>query len=125
MLRSVLYNRYTITFGTIALLAVVWNVYVMVNDDGIVAGRVVASDGSPVENATVVLSEKTLLVTSPRDKTTTDADGRFKFSGHTVYHVYLEAYKNGVGRAPQKDYHLYFRGQNLNLSESLQIEKTQ
>jgi hypothetical protein len=125
MLRSILYNRYTITFGTIALLAMAWNVYVMVNDDGIVAGRVVASDGSPVENATVVLSEKTLLVTSPRDKTTTDADGRFKFSGHSVYHVYLEAYKNGVGRAPQKDYHLYFRGQNLNLSESLQIEQTQ
>ena len=115
MLRSVLYNRYTITFGTIALLAIVWNVYVMFNDDGIVVGRVVVSDGSPVENATVVLSEKTLLVTSPLDKTT----------GHNVYHVYLEAYKNGVGRAPQKDYHLYFRGQNLHLSESLQIEQTQ
>ena len=125
MLRSALYNRYTITFGTIALLAIVWNVYVLLNDDGIVAGRVVASDGSPVENATVALSEKTLLVTSPRDQTTTDANGRFKFSGHDVYHVYLEAYKDGVGRAPQKDYHLYFRGQNLLLSESLQIEKKQ
>jgi len=125
MLRSILYNRYTITFGTIALLAIVWNVYVIFNDDGIVVGHVVTSDGSPVENATVVLSEKTLLVTSPRDKTTTDADGRFKFSGHDIYHVYLEAYKNGVGHAPQKDYHLYFKGQNLYLSESLEIEKTQ
>jgi len=125
MLKSVLYNRYTITFGTIALLAIVWNVYVLFNDDGIVTGRVVASDGTPVENVTVVLSEKTLLVTAPRDKTTTDADGRFQFSGHDIYHVYLEAYKDGVGRAPQKDYHLYFRGQNLHLSEPLQIKEKQ
>ena len=125
MLRSVLYNRYTITFGTIALLAIVWNVYVLFNDDGIVAGRVVTSDGTPIENARVVLSEKTLLVNAPLDKTTTDADGRFKFSGHDIYHVYLEAYKDGVGRAPQKDYHLYFRGQNLHLSEPLQIKENQ
>jgi hypothetical protein len=125
MLRSAFFNRYTITFGTIALLSIVWNVYVLFNDDGIVTGRVVASDGTPVENATVVLSEKTLLVTSPRDKTATDADGRFKFSGHDVYHVYLEAYKDGVGRASQKDYHLYFRGQNLHLPELLQFKETQ
>ena len=125
MLRPVLYNRYTITFGTIALLAIVWNVYVIFNDDGIVTGRVVASDGSPIENAMVVLSEKTLLVNAPVDKTTTDTDGRFKFSGHDIYHVYLEAYKDGVGRAPQKDYHLYFRGQNLHLTESLQIKEKQ
>ena len=125
MLRSVLYNRYTITFGTIALLAIVWNVYVLFNDDGIVAGRVVASDGSPIQNAMVVLSEKTLLVNSLLDKTTTDTDGRFKFSGHGIYHVYLEAYKDGVGRAPQKDYHLYFRGQNLHLPEPLRIKETQ
>jgi hypothetical protein len=125
MLRSVLYNRYTITFGTIALLAIVWNVYVLFNNDGIVVGRVVTSDGTPVENATVVLSEKTLLVNAPLDKAATDADGRFKFSGHGIYHVYLEAYKDGVGRAYQKDYHLYFRGQNLHLPEPLQIKETQ
>ncbi len=125
MLRSALFNRYTITFGTIALLSIVWNVYVLFNDDGIVTGRVVASDGTPVENATVVLSEKTLLVTSPRDKTATDAAGRFKFSGHDVYHVYLEAYKDGVGRASQKDYHLYFRSQNFHLPELLQLKETQ
>ena len=123
MLRSALYNRYTITFGSILLLAIVWNVYVLFNDDGVVTGQVVASDGSPVENATVVLSEKTLLVTAPRDKTMTDADGRFKFSGHDIYHVYLEAYKDGAGRAPQKDYHLYFRGQNLDLPELLKIKE--
>jgi hypothetical protein len=125
MLRSALYNRYTITFGTIALLAIVWNVYVLFNDDGIVAGRVVDSDGTPVKNATVVLSEKTLLVNAPLDNTATDADGRFKFSGHDIYHVYLEAHKDEVGRAPQKDYHLYFRGQNLHLPEPLRIKGTQ
>jgi hypothetical protein len=124
MLRSVLYNRYTITFGIIALLAVAWNVYVLLNDDGIVTGYVVAADGTPIAGATVVLSEKTLLVTAPRDKTTTDADGHFTFSGHSFYHVYLEAYKEGVGRAPQQDYHLYFRGQNMHLPEPMKIEET-
>jgi hypothetical protein len=116
-----LWNRYTVTFGGMALLAGLWNLYVISNNDGIISGRVVGPDGRPVEGATVVLSEKTLLVSAPRAKTTTDVHGSFRFSGHTLYHLYLEASKEGVGRMPSKEFRLYFKGQNLTLREALRL----
>jgi hypothetical protein len=116
-----LWNRYTITFGGMALLAGLWNVYVALNSDGIISGRVVGPDGRPVEGATVVLSEKTLLVSAPRAKVATDARGAFRFSGHTLYRLYLEASKEGVGRIPAREFRLYFKGQNLLLREPLRL----
>jgi hypothetical protein len=116
-----LWNRYTITFGGLALLAGLWNVYVALNNDGIIGGRVVGPDGRPVEGATVVLSEKTLLVSAARAKTITDASGSFRFSGHRLYHIYLEASKEGVGRMPSKEFRLYFKGQNLTLRGPLRL----
>jgi len=116
-----LWNRYTITFGGMALLAGLWNLYVALNSDGIISGRVVGPDGRAVEGATVVLSEKTLLVSAARAKATTDGQGAFRFSGHTLYHLYLEASKEGVGGMPAKEYRLYFKGQNLTLREPLRL----
>jgi hypothetical protein len=112
-------NRYTITLGSIALLAAVWNIYAAFNSDGIITGLVVAPDHQPVSGATVVLSEKTLLVTIPRAQTHTNPDGTFRLTGHNLYHVYLEAYKEGVGRTPSKEFRLYFKGQNLSLKKPL------
>jgi hypothetical protein len=121
---SFLRNRYSITFGTMALLAGLWNLYVALNDGGIITGQVVGPDSHPVEGATVVLSEKTLLVSAVRAKTTTDAHGAFRFSGQKLYHIYLEASREGVGRMPPKEFRLYFRGQNLTLPHPLRLERT-
>ena len=124
MVRNIIYNRYFVTFGMIALLAGVWNVYVLFNNNGIISGSIITPNGIPVENAIVVLSEKTLLVTIERDKTITDAQGQFKFSGHNLYQVYLKAYKgDDPEQVAQKDQHLYFRGQNLYLSTPLQMKR--
>ncbi len=120
---SFLWNRYSITFGGIAVLTALWNLYVILNDDGILAGRVVGPDRKPVPGATVVLSEKTLLVTAPRAQTMTDAEGGFRFNGHRLYHFYLEAYREDVGRMQAKEFRLYFKGQNLILREPLRLEK--
>ena len=126
MLKIILYNRYTVTFGTIGLLAIVWNAYVMFNNDGIIIGHVVTPNGVPVGNATVILSEKTLMTNTQLDRTTTDTEGRFEFSNHNIYHVYLEAYRDTTNsNASKSDYHLYFRGQNLYLPEPLQIMESQ
>ncbi len=121
--KALLGNRYSITFGAIGLLAVAWNIYVALNDDGILAGRVVGPDGLPVAGATVVLSERTLLVSASRAQTATDAEGRFRFTGHRLYHLYLEAYREGVGRMPARELRLYFRGQNVILHEPLRLQR--
>ncbi len=118
-----LYNRYSITFGVIGIVAAAWNVYVACNDDGILAGRVVGPDDRPVAGATVVLSERTLLVSASRAQTTTDAEGRFRFTGHRLYRLFLEAYRDGVGRMPARELRLYFRGQNVILREPLRLQR--
>jgi hypothetical protein len=114
-------NRFVVTFGGAALLAAIWNVYIVYHDDGIVEGQVVGPDGAAVPGATVRLSEKTLLVSQPKGQTTTDADGRFRFTGHWMHRLYLEADKEGVGRFAPREYRLYFNGENLFLGKPLQL----
>lgn len=117
-----LLNRYIVTFGTIVIVTALWNIYVAFNDDGIIHGRVVGPDGKPVAGATVILSERSLLVTTPRDQVTTDAEGDFTFTGNQFHRVWLEASKDGVGGYPQTEYRMYFKGQNMNLDDPLRLE---
>jgi hypothetical protein len=121
MFRSILLNRYTITFGLMAVVVAGWNLYIAFNNDGIITGRVVGPDNKPMAGATVVLSERTLLVTAARARTTTDANGEFLFKGHRLYHLYLEAFKEGAGRMPPKEFRLYFKGQNMTLDRPLRL----
>ena len=114
-------NRFVVTFGGAALLAAIWNVYIVYHDDGIIAGQVIGPDGAAVAGATVKLSEKTLLVSQPKGQATTDADGRFRFTGHWMHRLYLEADKEGVGRFAPREYRLYFNGENLFLREPLRL----
>ena len=112
-------NRYTLTLGSIAALVVSWNIYVALNNNGIIAGREVRADQQPVGGATVVLSERSLLVAVPKGRATTDERGEFRFTGHTLHHLYHEAHKEGVGRMPPREFRLYFKGQNLFIEKPL------
>ncbi len=112
-------NRYTLTLGSIAVLAICWNIYVALNNDGIITGRVVTADQQPVSGATVVLSERSLLVAVTKGRSTTNERGEFRFTGHTLHHLYLEASKEGVGRMLPKEFRLYFKGKNLSLKNPL------
>jgi len=122
MLRSVFINRYTITFGITITIALLWNLFVIFNDSGILSGRVVNQNNQPIGNAQVVLSEKTLLVTAPQDQVITDAEGYFRFEGHRLYHLYLEASKDDWGSSSSQEIRLYFKGQNKTLKEPLVLE---
>ena len=117
-------NRYIVTFGSIAIMAAAWNLYIAFNNDGMVAGRVVGPDNRPVEGATVTVFQKTLYVAEPRGKATTDAKGKFLFTGHESYRLWLEAVKEGLGKSPKEEYRLYFRNQNLTLAEPLRLKVT-
>ncbi len=119
---SVLLNRYIVTFGSILIVTIVWNIFIAFNDDGIIRGQVVSPEGQPVAGATVVLSERSLLVTSPRDQATTDADGDFAFNGHNFHRVWIEASKAGVGSYPQTEYRMYFKRQNMTIDAPLRLE---
>jgi Carboxypeptidase regulatory-like domain len=118
---SWLNNRFVYTFGGIALAALLWNFYVDFNDDGLIEGQVVDANGAPVEGATVRLTERTLLVAQPRGTATTDASGHFEFTGHQLHHLFLEASKEGAGKAAPVEFRLYFKGENLMLRHPLQL----
>ena len=120
--RSFLLNRYIVTIGSVAVVTLIWNLHIAMNNDGIIRGRVIGPYEQPVAGATVVLSERTLLVTVPRDRTTTDADGRFTFTGHAFHRIWLEAAKPGVGAYPHTEYRMYFKGQNMILDEPLKLD---
>jgi hypothetical protein len=124
MKKTFFLNRYMVTFGSIAIVTALWNLYIAFNNDGIIAGRVVGPDNRAVAGATVTLFQKTLYVAEPRDKTTTDKNGAFLLTGHASYKLWLEAEKNGLGKSSKEEYRLYFRNQNLRLSEPLRIEAT-
>ncbi|MEE4604189.1 MAG: carboxypeptidase-like regulatory domain-containing protein [Desulfobacteraceae bacterium] len=124
MKKTFFLNRYMVTFGSIAIVTALWNLYIAFNNDGIIAGRVVGPDNRAVVGATVTLFQKTLYVAEPRDKTTTDKNGAFLLTGHASYKLWLEAEKNGLGKSSKEEYRLYFRNQNLRLSEPLRIEAT-
>jgi len=113
--RGVLRNRYVIVFGSLAVVTAIWNAYVALHNDGLIAGSVLTADGRPVAAATVALYERTLTTLEPRATATTGDDGRFLFSGRKLHHLVIEARKDGVGAAPRMAYRLYFRGQNVTL----------
>ena len=118
---SWLCNRYTLTLGSIALLAGIWNIYVALNNEGIITGQVVGVDNKPVAGATVVLSEKNLLVTIARARAITNENGEFRFTDHNLYHLYLEAFKEGNGRMPPIEIRLYFKRQNIFIDKPLRL----
>jgi hypothetical protein len=120
--RPWLLNRVMITFGLIATVILIWNLYVLAHDDGILEGRVVGPDGAPVADAEVVLAERTIVSLDPIAETRTDAEGAFRFVGHDRHHVVLTASKDGVGASGRLEVRLYFRNQNRRLDDPLKLE---
>jgi hypothetical protein len=116
-----LVNRVTITFSAIAIVVIAWNLYVVAHDDGILAGTVVGPDGQSVPGAEVVLSERTIVSLEPIAGTVTDDQGHFAFTGHDRHRVVLTASKSGVGASDRLEVRLYFRNQNRELAEPLQL----
>lgn len=122
---SLAVNRFTLTFGTIALGVLAWNIYVAGHDDGRLTGRVVDAAGRPVAGATVVLSRKTITSLDKLREATTDDAGRFAFDDHGQYVVVLTAEKPGQGRSPRLLTRLWFRNQNLDAPQILTLPGAQ
>jgi hypothetical protein len=116
--KLLLLNRFSLTIGGLVLCAALWNVYVSGHDNGYVSGYVVDQNGRPVADATVSLSRKTVSSVDSVAETRTGPSGEFTFSDHGQYALLLSASK-AEAEAPRKTFRLWFRNQDLVLSEPL------
>jgi hypothetical protein len=114
-----LVNRFTIVLASIAIVVAVWNVYVSLHDHGVVEGRVVDSDGRPVEAATVTVWVLNFTTYVEKTRATTGADGSFVIRGNDSHNIQIGAEKPGVGRAARIPVRLYFKAQDVSLAVPL------
>ena len=117
--RRIVLNRFVLVPAAIALAVVMWNVYVSMHDHGMVAGRVVDAGGHPVAGATVVLWVLNFTTYVEKTRATTDEGGRFVIRDNDSHNIRLAAEKPGVGRSARVPVRLYFRAQDIELSEPL------
>ena len=114
-------NRWVTVPLTLAAVLVAWNLYVVRTDGGVVEGRVVDIAGRPVPDATVILLERGFVTHNERQRTRTDAAGRFHFAGNDNHSLQLEAESAALGRSERRVVRLWFRAQNVRLSEPLRF----
>lgn len=112
-LRKLLLNRFAIVIIVALLLTGSVQAYAETHNEGHLSGRVVDQDGDPVANATVYLQRVNVRNQLGRINTTTNENGYYEFTNQTqLLEFRLEAVKEGVGSSRVTRHHLYFRGQN-------------
>ena len=84
-------------------------------------GRSSTQAGGPVADATVILLERHFVMHNERQRTRTDAAGRFRFAGNDNHSLQLEAEAAGLGRSERRVVRLWFRAQNVRLAEPLRL----
>ncbi len=121
--RRLLFNRFVLVPLGLALIAGGWNLYTLTHNDGIVTGQVVDETGQPVADAAVTLWTFNFTTFSETAKATSRQDGRFSFVGNASHNIQVSAEKPGAGRSARVPIRLYFRAQNVNLSEPLRLKQ--
>ena len=116
-----LQSRWVVAPLAIALTLIAWNTYVALHAGGIVEGRVVDAAGRPVADASVTLLERHFVMHNERQRTRTDGTGYFRFSGNDNHSLQLEAEAIGLGRSERRVVRLWFRAQNVRLTEPLRF----
>lgn len=114
-------GRWVIVPGVLALGIAFWNLYVAANDGGLVEGAVTDGQGRPVAGATVLLFERGFVTHQERNRAVTDASGAFRFTDNRSHAIQLEAEAPGRGRSERRIVRLWFRSQDVALSEPLRL----
>ena len=122
--RRLAINRFVLVPATIAVAIALWNGYVVSHDHGIVVGRVVDAAGRPVPDAAVVLWVLNFTTYVEKTRATTDSAGRFVITNNDSHNIRLAAEKPGVGRSARVPVRLYFRAQDIELTEPLILSGT-
>jgi len=119
--RRLLVNRFVLVPAAIAVVSVLWNVYVSMHNHGVVAGRVVDPAGRPVSGATVVLWVLNFTTYVEKTRATTDSAGHFVITDNDSHNIRLAAEKPGIGRSARVPVRLYFRAEDIELREPLTL----
>ena len=112
----ILRHRFVAVPLVLASLVAAWNVYIVFNSDGIIAGTVVDSQGHPVPGAEVVFYARNFVNYQEAARTTADAAGAWRFDGMQVHVGQLEAHVRDGRRSERLQLRLWFRGQNVRLA---------
>ena len=120
-LRSWAGSRWVIVPGAMIVLTLAWLAYVNNNDHGRIEGRVVDAKGKPVVGATVHLFERGFVTHQERGKTTSGADGVFRFADNRSHSIQLEATTPELGRTDRRVLRLWFAAQDAKISEPLRF----
>lgn len=110
--------------GVLVVLVIIvvfvgWKINVSLNDDGLIIGSVVDTNGTPIADATVHIQEKTINLLKPPVVAVTGADGRFEYQDMAIIEFVIRAMADGYGVSEPRRYHLYFKRQNFEIRESL------
>lgn len=116
-IRQLLLNRFTLVLLCLILIVGGVQGYVNTNNDGRISGTVVDADGDPVPNANVTMQEITAESVGSEQTVQTDENGQFVFRDQTdILEFRIVASKPELGTSSERRVHLYFRGQNTQLT---------
>ena len=118
--RRVLGSRFFVVPAALAMIVLVWNIYVALHAHGIIAGEVVDAAGKPVAGATVTLYRLNFITEVEAARTRTDAQGRFRFTSNNSHLIELQAAAGGKNSA-RVTVRLWFRAQDRVLARPLAL----
>jgi hypothetical protein len=117
--RTWLTSRWVLVPGGMGIVTLVWLAYVAGHNHGIVEGRVVDAAGQPVGGASVQLFERGFVTHQERGRTTSDAQGVFRFTDNRSHSIQLEAETPNLGRTDRRVVRLWFAAQDVKLAKPL------
>ena len=113
--RRVLLHRFVAVPLALAVVVAGWNLYIVFHDDGLIAGEVRDASGQPLAGAAVVFFERNFINYQEKQRVTTDARGRYLFTGMQVHVGQLEAQSPDGRRSERHQLRLWFRAQNTDV----------
>ena len=114
--RRLLGHRFVAVPLALAIIVAGWNLYIAFHDDGLIAGEVHDGAGRPIAGAAVVFFERNFINYQEKQRVTTDAQGRFLFTGMQVHVGQLEAQAPDGRRSERRQLRLWFRAQNTEVA---------
>lgn len=114
-------SRWVIVPGVMTLATLLWLAYVGSHNHGLIEGQVVDAAGRPVPGAAVLLFERGFVTHQERGRTTTDAQGHFRFTDNRSHSVQLEAAAPQLGRSERRIVRLWFAAQDVRIAEPIQF----
>ena len=114
-------SRWVIVPGVMTLVTLAWLAYVDGHNHGLIEGHVVDAAGRPVPGAVVLLLERGFVTHQERGRTTTDSQGRFRFTDNRSHSVQLEAAAAQLGRSERRIVRLWFAAQDTRLAEPIKF----